>query len=140
MFQLVYVSNDAASFTAPQLVTLLKTSRVNNTRLNITGMLLHQRGRFLQVLEGEESAVRSLAAKIGRDPRHHTVVTLHTSVIAQRDFPDWSMGFHDLENPDAAGVEGFSHLLQSSLSPSAFRSDLPAAKRMLLAFKNNLAA
>lgn len=135
MFQLVYVSVEATAFSASQLAELLETSRRNNQALGVTGMLLHQEGHFLQALEGEEAVVRQLAAKIARDPRHSGFVALHEATSDKRDFPDWSMGFHDL-TAEHLELEGYSRFLQSGISATDFAADPPSAKQLLLAFKS----
>ena len=135
MYQIVYASTAACSFSSAQLVDLLEKSRKNNAKLGVTGMLLYQRGKFVQVLEGEERVVRDLADRIAKDPRHTGVVILHEGPSSGREFPDWSMGFRDLDDTIERGIEGYSRLLDSSLSPASFARDAPAAKRILLEFK-----
>ncbi len=58
MFFLVYVSSAVRPFSRVDLDDLLATSRANNARVGITGMLLYKDGNFMQVLEGDEEAVR----------------------------------------------------------------------------------
>jgi hypothetical protein len=48
---------------------------------------------FVQVLEGPRSEVTSLYGRIARDPRHKHVFVLHESMVGNRMFPDWRMGF-----------------------------------------------
>ena len=76
MLSTVYVSRSSYPFTDDDLANLLLTSRSNNARLGITGMLLHREGRFIQVLEGPDEAVRARLAVIARDPRHTAVHTI----------------------------------------------------------------
>ena len=95
MFQLVYLSRETEPFTPEALRSLLAHARRNNAALGITGMLLYRDGHFLQALEGDETTVRSLCAKISRDSRHSQVTYLFEENIEEREFADWSMGFHD---------------------------------------------
>ena len=61
LYQLIYQSQSLVPFEKEEIVTLLARCRAYNTTHNITGLLLYTLdGRFLQVLEGEESIVRSL--------------------------------------------------------------------------------
>ena len=96
--QIVYVSSAKASFGKPEVLELLRTSRLNNERAGLTGILLYKDGNFLQVLEGEGAAVQALFEKISADPRHGGVLRLLKSEIAAREFPDWSMAFRDLRD------------------------------------------
>jgi hypothetical protein len=68
-------------------------------------MLLYRDGDFLQVLEGEEQAVRKACERIYDDKRHNTNLELDQSDIEERDFGQWSMGFKRLTNEDIP--EGF---------------------------------
>src|SRR4028118_630971 len=100
MFFLVYVSSATRPFSGEDLRVLLETCRKNNAELGITGMLLYKDGNFMQVLEGDEEAVRGLHARIAADPRHRAEITLQEGFAEWRQFPDWSMGFRDLNSPD----------------------------------------
>jgi hypothetical protein len=100
MFNLVYTSVAQPQLGAEQLAAVLKQSRVNNEKLGITGVLLARRGHFIQALEGEEAAVRRLAATIQKDLRHGDFRVLYEGPTAQRQFPDWAMGFCELPQVD----------------------------------------
>ena len=116
-FQLVYESEEAQSMPESDLRKLLQSARAKNDELGVTGLLLYAQGRFLQVLEGPESAVRRLYATIRKDPRHTNVETLLTTSAAERTFPDWEMG---LERPGAfVNLECLSSFLQAGELPSA---------------------
>jgi len=95
MIQLVYASAAAAPLSSSALETLLIKARARNAALDVTGILLHVDGSFLQVLEGRPEAVLALFAKIKQDRRHGRVLTLLIREITQRNFGDWSMAFVD---------------------------------------------
>lgn len=134
VFSLLYLSQSTIPFSKQDLRELLTKSRENNSQLGITGMLLFKGGNFLQVLEGRQETVMSLYERISRDSRHSQITTLFQGTSSQRDFPDWSMGFHDLDAPDSSRIPGFSHFLHTSLSTAEF-VDAGRAKRLLLLFK-----
>lgn len=96
MIRVVYVSFATVPFSDASLDELLNKSRDNNRRDGITGMLLYRDGDFLQILEGEASAVNETYQRIAKDNRHGRVLVLDESDISQRDFGDWSMGFRRL--------------------------------------------
>jgi len=131
MFQLVYSSTELCPFSADQLKVLLEKSRERNQQAGITGMLLYQRGRFLQVLEGEEEAVRTVAARIERDSRHGWISVLHEGTSERREFPDWSMGFRNLDDEP---LRGHTTFLEGELRLSHISADASRAKQLLLAF------
>jgi len=95
MLQLVYTSTATSPFSAEALRRLLELARRRNTAADISGLLLHVDGAFLQTLEGDPVVVRALYARIEADRRHASVLTLLVRDIAERNFPDWSMGFFD---------------------------------------------
>ncbi|MFM9934858.1 MAG: BLUF domain-containing protein [Novosphingobium sp.] len=66
-----------------------------NALHGITGVLTLHRGRFAQVLEGPETALRALVARIIADCRHHTVKIISDGPIAKRRYADWSMAYRD---------------------------------------------
>ncbi len=92
-FSLAYQSAATPSLTAEALLDILVTARRFNASAHISGLLLVGNGRILQFLEGNEAAVRSLYARIERDPRHTAVTLLTAASAPTREFPDWAMAF-----------------------------------------------
>ena len=131
MFHLVYVSSAVQPFTTAGLLTLLATSRENNRRDDITGLLLYKEGNFMQVLEGDEDAVLRLYARIQRDPRHRDVTTLLQGAISARQFPDWSMAFRHLDSSEIRSLPGYNDFLNVPLTSEAFAGN-PAMVGTLL--------
>ena len=111
VFHLIYTSRAHQDFAAADLKQLLRRSRMNNSSINVTGMLLYHDSAFLQVLEGDESSVRGLFKRIEKDPRHTAVSILREqkSFGERRIFGDWSMGFADATN-HAKILKGFVDL------------------------------
>ena len=138
MFSLVYVSSATRPFSTPEMIELLEKSRRNNAKLGVTGMLLYKDGNIMQVLEGEESVVRGLAARIGRDPRHRGVMELVQGPQEGRHFADWSMGFRDLRSAEAAACPGYSPFLNTPLDGPEFAADPSRCHRLLLCFKKSM--
>ena len=92
MRQLLYASNTSRDTPEAVLDDILAVSRRNNAPAGVTGMLLYVEGGFMQVLEGEEQAVRRHLRRICRDRRHWNALVL-LDRAAPRAFSDWSMGF-----------------------------------------------
>ena len=59
-----------------ELSRILRTARARNASLGITGALMLYDSWFAQVLEGPESAVKALFARIEADKRHNGVEVL----------------------------------------------------------------
>lgn len=118
MIRLVYLSHAVKPFSTDELMSLLRQCRHGNAVSGITGMLLYFNECFVQVLEGKEEAVNQAFQKIKRDPRHRNVTELERNYITERQFPDWSMGFDELDLTQLSNlnIEGLNH----------FFSDAPA--------------
>lgn len=136
MYQLVYVSTATHEFDSTQLAELLSKARENNSRDDVTGMLLYHGGSFFQVLEGSEDRVRSIFTRVEQDPRHQKITVLHEEdEVDDRDFPDWSMAWCAPDEATLAKVPGFSDLMTSRRPAQAFRSDPSTVQKMILTFR-----
>ncbi len=96
LFQMTYVSAARPGLSEAEIAQILATARAHNPAQGITGLLLCLDQAFLQVLEGPESEVRALFARIEEDPRHSQVLCLLTETVETRAFPAWSMGYDRL--------------------------------------------
>jgi len=124
MRQLLYVSNASRDIAPRALDAILSASRANNTLLGITGLLLHIDGGFLQILEGDERAVRELYTRVAADRRHWEPRILLDREIAAPTFTGCSMGFErpSLKDPETAGMFGGTReTIHGRLSPAAGR-------------------
>ncbi len=138
MFHLTYVSSAAQDFSKADLNELLAQCRESNARLGLTGMLLYKDGNFMQVLEGEEVVVREVYAKISTDPRHKGEIVLQQGPLEERQFPDWSMGFRDLDSPESRPAAGYSEFLNIPLTGQEFSGKPTRSQRLLLTFKKSM--
>ncbi|PZE29736.1 hypothetical protein DEI81_02580 [Curtobacterium sp. MCBD17_013] len=109
MLSLVYMSTSVRPLSDDELSAILTDARTRNTALEITGVLAHRDGRFIQVLEGPDDAVRERFEVIRRDPRHTDVRLLCEDPLDERAFPGWSMAFQPAD-ADMTAVAGFSDL------------------------------
>jgi hypothetical protein len=124
MRQLLYVSNASRELAPRALDGILSASRANNVLLGITGLLLHIDGGFLQILEGDERAVRELYTRVAADRRHWEPRILLDREIAARAFTGCSMGFERpcMKDPETAGMFGVTReTIHGRLSPAAGR-------------------
>ena len=110
---MAYVSTATTEMTDDDIATILTISRSNNTHLNVTGVLLYHRGRFIQVLEGPEEQVRAKFATISLDPRHRGIQIVVEKPIRERQFPEWTMGFRPIADGSAKELEGFEDFFRA---------------------------
>lgn len=106
VYQVLYRSRATHAPTETDLQALLEWSRTYNAQQQLTGLLLYSDGRFVQLVEGSEAAVRALYARIQQDPRHTQVVTLSDGPGPQRWFADWHMAFGQVDAPELHQVLG----------------------------------
>lgn len=101
----------------------------------ITGMLLYSNNTYLQLLEGESKVVLDLYDKICRDPRNQGNTILQQSEVFTRDFPDWSMGFENLEGYAADELPGYIEVFGGKLDKSVAVNNKTNAIRLLMSFR-----
>ena len=92
MIRLLYCSQAKSDFSEDILKEILLTSRKNNRAANITGVLVHGGGLFMQVLEGPEQVVLHTYMKILDDKRHTDSRIIHITPVKDRLFENWTMG------------------------------------------------
>lgn len=132
---LIYVSIASDDLSREALLEILRHSRVNNARDDITGLLLYKERSFMQLLEGSEAAVCATFGRIARDTRHRDPAVLLEGETPERDFADWSMGFHDLDDDVARSTPGFSPFLEAKFSVFEFASDPSRAHQLFRIFR-----
>jgi hypothetical protein len=91
MQRLIYISSAQLNLSDQDLDDILKESVAFNSKYWITGILLFNGINFLQLLEGTTGLVENLYARIVKDPRHFSVVTVLKEPSDARIFPNWSM-------------------------------------------------
>jgi len=89
--RLIYASRAAVPFGRGDLAGLVRRARAANHGCGITGVLVHDDDRFLQVLEGPAPQVARLTARIAADPRHTDFDVLSDQTGIRRAFSGWDM-------------------------------------------------
>jgi len=140
LFHLIYVSTALPPRTLEDNARLLVQARRRNKTNDVTGMLLYKDGHFMQVLEGDEENVMEIFADIRKDIRHHSIDVLRSEYIRHRDFPDWAMGFTDVDVLDGETIPGFTRFLEHDFDSEYFSEDSVEAHAMLMAFKDSSAS
>ncbi len=121
MIRLVYMSQAIKPYSTDDLMALLRKARQNNSRDDITGVLLYFNECFVQVLEGKEEIVNATFQRIKKDSRHTNVAELEREYIKERQFPDWSMGFEEVDAKQFAdlNIEGLNHFFDQKKAGDA---------------------
>ncbi|HSG62606.1 MAG TPA: BLUF domain-containing protein [Pseudomonadales bacterium] len=131
--QLVYVSRTNVHWGDDDLFKFLANIRPKNQSRHVTGMLLFDGSAFLQILEGESATLCELFALIQRDTRHDGIVTILEKPIAKRQFPDWSMGFEQVNAERLNHIDGLNDFFTEKTCLADI--DKGRAAKILLAFE-----
>lgn len=96
LLELIYTSLAEGKSNADDVQAILASSERNNIATNITGLLLFDGERYIQVLEGDVEDVDGLFVTISEDFRHHSLELLHKGEITGRSFETWRMAYEAL--------------------------------------------
>jgi hypothetical protein len=88
---LTYTSRARLDLGDEDLAAIHQTARHLNALDGITGLLLFDGSRFLQIVEGAEEAIDNLVERLRMDPRHSAFEVRDERYVERRSFPDWSM-------------------------------------------------
>jgi hypothetical protein len=86
-----YTSSVAPEVGGNDIFEIVSESSRNNVLINVSGVLLFNQHRFLQVLEGERDDLETLLTKIAQDNRHSRMKIHGRLPIEQRLFGRWRM-------------------------------------------------
>jgi hypothetical protein len=136
LFHLGYVSTEIGDLGSAGMVELLTEARRINTSRDITGLLLHRERSFYQVLEGAEDVVRQTFDSIEKDQRHTAIDVLFEGEVDEREFPDWQMGFLNLDGVEVGTLQGYSDFLSREDNAKDFLENLSRGKRLALMFRS----
>ena len=73
------------------LADIVAAAKVNNPKQGITGVLIFDRDRFIQVIEGEKQQLDDLLSRIKTDPRHDEIEVIFDLPTKKREFSQWNM-------------------------------------------------
>jgi hypothetical protein len=88
---LTYTSRARLDLDDGDLAAIHDTARHLNALDGMSGLLLFDGARFLQIVEGAEDAVDNLVERLRMDPRHSAFEVRDERYVEQRSFADWSM-------------------------------------------------
>jgi hypothetical protein len=104
--RIAYTSQAIGQFSKRNLLDLLHYARAFNKIDNITGVLMHRKGAFLQVFEGSSEDVADLLSRILRDTRHNKIKIILDASVDRRLFSNWTMGCADFDKPELSLIPG----------------------------------
>lgn len=110
MYYLIYSSQVAPDLTDGTLLDIMNTANSRNKKLDLTGILIQVKDRFIQLLEGDRENVETVFSSIEADDRHRQVTLLLTGYYQDRLFKDWSMAFTRSSTEDFNEITGYRNL------------------------------
>lgn len=131
-FRLIYRSHNRipADQRKSELGAIFSVARSQNKKADITGALLISGDWFVQALEGDETAVRSLYDHIAKDKRHERVSVIDASHVDERVFSRWSMA-RVSDEEDKPDIPLLMNVNKGGASPAAPRPTTPEQEAVL---------
>ncbi len=96
LIELIYTSLARVDSDVSDVQDILASSEKNNAAVSITGLLLFDGERYIQILEGMPSDVERLFDVIRDDSRHESLELIHKGGISSRSFKTWRMAYEAL--------------------------------------------
>lgn len=124
MYRLTYVSTARSDIAMDDITRILDASASNNYERYITGFLVHHGSYFMQCIEGPHDEVIQLFARIKTDPRHSGVIQISGEQVKERAFPDWSMNYFRVDDPNGRAMVVKSDDPAIDLLPKLMQRDL----------------
>ncbi|HYW17291.1 MAG TPA: BLUF domain-containing protein [Allosphingosinicella sp.] len=88
---LTYTSRARLDLGDQDLAAIHQSARHLNALDGISGLLLFDGSRFLQIVEGTEEAIDTLVERLRMDSRHSAFEVRDERHVERRSFPDWAM-------------------------------------------------
>lgn len=104
LIQVIVVSSAPPEASEHDAVQLLNEARKANRQNDVSGMMIYTTGCFLLALEGEAAKVDVACRMIFSGKRD--MKAIFREGIAEREFPEWTMGFETVEPLEAARLLG----------------------------------
>jgi hypothetical protein len=113
MYFLIYSSKADSELDEKELKKILETSKHNNQKRDITGLLILYKDTFIQMLEGKEEDVLETYDAIQDDDRHDSVMTIFEGRTDKRHFPSWKMALEVVDEKAFRKIDAYESLEES---------------------------
>lgn len=113
---LTYTSRARLDLSDAELEQIHETARHLNALDGISGLLVFDGTRFLQIIEGSEAAIDDLVERLRRDTRHSAFEVRDERAVQKRSFSGWSMQLVRVSSGYRAARSELAPLLPSETS------------------------
>jgi hypothetical protein len=127
LIHVICVSAASADISEHDTVEFLNAARKANRQNVVSGLMLYMSGCFLLLLEGDAAKVDIASSAIFSDEREMRVILREP--IAEREFPEWIMGFETVDPLEAARLLGEPLVFNSASRVARIESN--SAKTLL---------
>ena len=128
---LAYTSLARLDLEETDLIRIRESARHLNALDGITGLLLFNGSRFLQIIEGDPEAIGELIERLRTDDRHSAIEIRDDRMVDSRSFPDWSM---ELVRVNSGYLEARREIGEALPAGVA-----PAVRQLILDMSQNIA-
>ncbi len=111
LIHVIYIGAAAPEISEQDTAEFLKEARKTNRKNDVSGMMLYVGGRLLFLLEGEAPNVDAAFKEIVAPTREMRAILREP--VAEREFPDWVMGFEAVAPAEVARLLGESLVFDS---------------------------
>ena len=115
---LAYTSRARLDLGEADLRDIHQTARHLNALDGITGLLLFDGLRFMQIIEGASEAIDNLVERLRLDDRHSAFEIRDERIIEARSFPDWSMELVRVSSGYKDAVTELAPILPEQMPPA----------------------
>ena len=119
MERIVYTSRARTDLASDEVFRIIETSARNNPARDVTGFLIFNQNRFLQLVEDERQALDELLGVLKRDPRHCDLAIHVREPAIKRCFPNWRM--RRLGSASEGGAEILHILAERDIGPQCMQ-------------------
>jgi hypothetical protein len=127
LIHVIYVSAASPDIAEYDTVKFLSEARKANRQNDVSGLMLYMGGCFLLLLEGRSANVDIASSAIFSDEREMRMILREP--VAEREFPEWIMGFETVEPLEAGRLLGEPLLFSSASRVAEIESN--SAKTLL---------
>ncbi len=118
---LTYTSRARLDLSDIELGDIHQAARHLNALDGITGLLVFDGIRFLQIIEGADEAIDHLVERLRRDPRHSAFEVRDERIVVDRSFPDWSMELVKVASGYKDALAELGSILPDNMAPSVYQ-------------------
>ena len=123
LMSLTYTSVARPGLEPADVRDIHQTARHLNALDGVTGLLVYNGHKFLQVIEGAENAIDDLLQRLQADPRHVSLTVENRRIIERREFQHWAMELAEIGIGDDKAQSDLSALLPATF-PAAIRAQI----------------